>query len=1027
MTRSLRRSCRDVLTGALALGIWLTSMQGMRAQPGNAITFDGTDDYVTIAADPDIQISGTTLTLEAWVYASAWETNVTDGVVLAMEDADNEGYKLSVGNGGQVNFAIANGSAWSSLTTGAVLTLDRWHHLAGVYNGSTMYIYVDGKLSTSSAVSITLSPAENPLILGSSFDYIDSRLLQGRIDEVRIWNTARTQDQLLDYMYQLLVGNESGLAAYYRMSDGSGTSLTDNGPNGLTGTLTLGPTWSASDARIASSAAVANAFRRPGTGLTFGGTDEYVNVPDNSSLNPTTGLSVEAWINAASTSGSPRIVSKASSASSPTQGYSLHINASARLVGEIRTSSALYTVTANSPAPTITTSSWFHVAMTWSQGGVLTLYINGRSVATSATTAGTLTNTASALSIARGAYNGNYFTGQVDEVRIWNDARTAQEIQENMFRTLEGTESGLVAHYQVDDATGTSLTDQTSNANTGTLTNMETSDWTDASGWEASKVWTAGGNWSDFDTWLVYTIPNSTTASIYAFRNLVMDNSVNGGLFTIASGTTVTFTSGFTLTLARDMVNHGTTTGAGGLTLNGSAAIQLNGTGSTTIGTFDSNNASGVTLGKSITVDDELRLSRGALTIGANTITVNEQITRTSGSFTGSTSSNMVIGEPTGAATDLPAVTLNNLTVLRENGIILTGNVTVNNTLTMTNTQINVSDFFLILNSAATISGTFSANNKIVAETLNGGVRKFYSGTGSFLFPIGDQTGYYTPITLNFTSGSFASGYAQVSLQILKQPNNPSATHYINRYWTVSASGITSFSCDITAIYDEFDIVGDEDEYWGGKWDGSAWALMNECDPLTNTITGTVSSFSDFTAGEAAEFPVEWLSFTAAVQSGGIQLDWATATETNADRFELERSGDTRDWSVVSRHKAAGNSSDVRTYSTLDETPLAGANYYRLRQVDLDGKFSYSNVVSAAWDRPVMQVYPNPTSSELYLGNLSGRTLVTIQDMSGRTLHRADTDAGELRLDVSQYPAGSYVLMIKSKGKKPYSLIWEKQ
>ncbi|TAE51079.1 MAG: LamG domain-containing protein, partial [Bacteroidetes bacterium] len=405
---------------SLFLTLFFVQAGFLHAQPGNAITFDGTNDYVTVPNNAALQITGTALTVEAWINAAAWETNYYEGHIASMEDTDVEGYLLRVGDNGKVNFTIGNGTTWSEVTTPAsTLTLDRWHHIAGVYNGSTMAIYVDGRLISSSSVSVTIAAAENNLLIGSTAPYSGAQLFQGSIDEVRIWNVARTYDQLLDYSYQLLTGSETGLVAYYRMSDGSGTSLTDNGPNGLTGTLTNGPTWAASTARIASSAAIATQFRRPGTFLAFDGTNESVSVANSSSLNPTTALTVEAWVYLNSNTGSPRIVSKAN-ASTATAGYGMSVAVTTgRFNPEVVVGGTRYAI--NSSAAVVSNGAWTHVAFTWAQNGSLIAYINGRRVASTTTANNTLSNTSDALTIAQAAYGASsYLNGNVDEVRIWN-------------------------------------------------------------------------------------------------------------------------------------------------------------------------------------------------------------------------------------------------------------------------------------------------------------------------------------------------------------------------------------------------------------------------------------------------------------------------------------------------------------------------------------------------------------------------------------------------------------------------------
>jgi len=137
-----------------------------------------------------------------------------------------------------------------------------------------------------------------------------------------------------------------------------------------------------------------------------------------------------------------------------------------------------------------------------------------------------------------------------------------------------------------------------------------------------------------------------------------------------------------------------------------------------------------------------------------------------------------------------------------------------------------------------------------------GTVRKNFAATGSFLFPIGDYIGTteYSPITLNFVSGTFGSvAYAEVNFKNVKQPNNQSPEHYLNRYWTVAQNNISSFSCGVTATYVDADIVGNELTMWTGSWNGSSWTLHNQSDAVNNKISGTVAGFSDFTGGRKSE------------------------------------------------------------------------------------------------------------------------------------------------------------------------------
>ncbi|MEM7333864.1 MAG: Ig-like domain-containing protein [Chloroflexota bacterium] len=126
---------------------------------------------------------------------------------------------------------------------------------------------------------------------------------------------------------------------------------------------------------------------------------------------------------------------------------------------------------------TITEGVWQHVAVTVDSGGT-TFYINGVESGTSANTQ--ITNNSGSLYISRQGQNCNcnFYEGGLDEVRIWNVARTQTEIQDNMNQSLTGSETGLVAYYKMDDGTGTTLSDSTTNSNDISMVNFESgTDW----------------------------------------------------------------------------------------------------------------------------------------------------------------------------------------------------------------------------------------------------------------------------------------------------------------------------------------------------------------------------------------------------------------------------------------------------------------------------------------------------------------------------------------------------------------------
>jgi hypothetical protein len=190
-------------------------------QAQNALHFDGLDDMVDCGNGSEVNISGSSFTLEAWIYAESWELNVWQGNIINKEQngaGTDYGYMLRVGAGGKLNANFGNGS-WKEVTsTNAVLTLNTWHHIAGRYNGSYLTIYVDGIPVDSSAYSGSINSGNSNLVIGAQSN--GGRHFTGSIDEVRIWDVARTKSQIQQNMHTLQCADETGLKAYYRFDQG---------------------------------------------------------------------------------------------------------------------------------------------------------------------------------------------------------------------------------------------------------------------------------------------------------------------------------------------------------------------------------------------------------------------------------------------------------------------------------------------------------------------------------------------------------------------------------------------------------------------------------------------------------------------------------------------------------------------------------------------------------------------------------------------------------------------------------------
>jgi hypothetical protein len=169
--------------------------------------------------------------------------------------------------------------------------------------------------------------------------------------------------------------------------------------------------------------------------------------------------------------------------------------------------------------------------------------------------------------------------------------------------------------------------------------------------------------------------------------------------------------------------------------------------------------------------------------------------------------------------------------------------------------------------------------------------------------------------------------------------------------------------------------------------------------------------------------PVEMLTFTASINSSEVRLIWSTASELNSRGFEIERSVNGHDnFATIGFVDGKGNSTEINYYSFIDEPQLSGANqiYYRLKQVDFDGTFSYSDVVNVTYDVPAKfvlnQNFPNPFNPSTTINYFVPKeSFVSIKlfDFLGREVttlvsETKSTGSYELSFNASSLPSGTY-------------------
>jgi hypothetical protein len=171
----------------------------------------------------------------------------------------------------------------------------------------------------------------------------------------------------------------------------------------------------------------------------------------------------------------------------------------------------------------------------------------------------------------------------------------------------------------------------------------------------------------------------------------------------------------------------------------------------------------------------------------------------------------------------------------------------------------------------------------------------------------------------------------------------------------------------------------------------------------------------------ASPLPIELLSFTGEVRDAENALHWITATETDNDRFELERSAEGVNWELISTVEGAGSSQGALHYEAIDARPF-DLTYYRLRQVDYDGTWTLSEVIALERDGlpGELLIYPNPGNDRVTIAADGDASidLVEVIAADGRVVLRTFplTSSKRIDLNVHDLAIGIYQVRASSKG-----------
>lgn len=342
--------------------------------------------------------------------------------------------------------------------------------------------------------------------------------------------------------------------------------------------------------------------------------------------------------------------------------------------------------------------------------------------------------------------------------------------------------------------------------------------------------------------------------------------------------------------------------------------------------------------------------------------------------------------------------------------------------------------------------GTDVANRGSVSRTsgcIYGNCKRWFnnstnSGSSSGLFPIGGSS-VYRPFLLEYTGAPTAGG--NVLLTFVESTPGTSGLPYDDAgqvvdliwgigYWQATATTIAGGTYTAT-LYDYSGLTPDDDTKLrvskrtnsSNPWAASGTHGTTSATPISVSRTG-LSGFSDFGIGRKVSensLPVKLINFHANCDVNFVNLKWATASENNNDYFIVEKSNDLNLWSVVDIIKGQGNSNSVNEYSISDNTLFDRFNYYRLKQVDYNGDFTYFPIISVECESSIIEdlKITNNTDADniiLNINNLQGEDVtIYLIDNIGRYVSNA-----RFRIDNNNY---SYQISKSSMGNGIYHLV----
>jgi hypothetical protein len=531
---------------------------------GNALQFDGTNDYAKVPNSASLQPGTSDFTVEAWIKTSAdagsvYSRSIIDAYGMCTSPYTNGLYNLGILGStytdatkkNYLRFTVRDnaGSTFNMYSSG-VINDGKWHHIVGVRTATGAKLFIDGALTDSSSMATGSITFNSPVFIGVTAGYQTgapdtSRAFNGLVDEIRISNTARYSAPFTPPRAEFTAdANTIGLwhfdERYGGVAGVSGQPVYDSSSNANNGTLGADAAIATDDPmRVSpsiggtSASATAVGLMKSGDSggdLSFDGVNDYVNVSSSTVFN-FSAYTLEVWIKLNALPASTKnaaIISRWGNTGAGNAAWSFNVYDTGKIFFQNYNGSSGSTVTG---VTALTTNLWYHIAVVWSGGTTGTnayIFINGK-LDTSATMSVLSQNSTYPLNFGKypvmGATN-VYLNGIIDDARIYNRALTGAEIAGLYNGGLGRTDnpySGIVGWWKMNDGSGQTVTDSSGQGNNGTL---------GASSTPASDdpTWSTGSPVKNQSALWVGTANGVTGISLNTQRQITYYTTANSGL-----------------------------------------------------------------------------------------------------------------------------------------------------------------------------------------------------------------------------------------------------------------------------------------------------------------------------------------------------------------------------------------------------------------------------------------------------------------------------------------------------------------